>query len=195
MADGNQSLSAFWRAYARVVLAVSAVTMQPETARRIFLDPLTREIVRAHTYSATAHVNMYHLRRKRPRMRTVRRLPLLATSNCRLCSSMPPISCSLHGATEITMTLPPSSPALCRTCQQIRTLSSGRRGTLASIAGGKRLVYRPLRTIRASNPQTRQHPPPASDQCLRPPPKPTHRRRRRHQHTSHHLLSKLNNNL
>ncbi|VDB96682.1 unnamed protein product [Peniophora sp. CBMAI 1063] len=57
MADGNQSLSVFWRAYARVVLACSAVQLLPEHARLVYLDPLTREIKAAsHAYREAAQV-------------------------------------------------------------------------------------------------------------------------------------------
>ncbi|KZV75710.1 hypothetical protein PENSPDRAFT_647006 [Peniophora sp. CONT] len=57
MADANHTLSAFWRAYARVVLATSAVQLLPEHARLVYLDPLTREIKAAsHAYREAATV-------------------------------------------------------------------------------------------------------------------------------------------
>ena len=128
MADGNQSLSAFWRAYGRVVLACAAVQLLPEHARLVYLDPLTREIVRfAYLLRHVARVNMYYLRRKLLRMRIVRQPPLLVTSNSRLCS-MPRISCRLQGGTEIIMMQPLSSLVLYRICRKIPKPCSGRLG-------------------------------------------------------------------
>ena len=83
----------------------------------------------SHTYSAQmSRVNLYYLRRKRPRMRIARRPPLLVTSSYRLCSSMPRISCRLHGVTEITMMQPLSSLVLYRICRKTPKPCSGRLG-------------------------------------------------------------------
>ena len=141
----------FYKAYARVLLAIEALRSLPEHARVQYVDPLTREVVRCKLCLLRPRnflpSNVSH--RKPPRTRTATRPPSAGdSSSLRFCCTRR-TSCSLPGATANTTMSPTSSRTLYRLFRQIRRPCNGLAEKWTGIAGGTRLAcFQPRTTLR-----------------------------------------------